>query len=266
VPVRGLLRACHPEPVATITVVGTLLAVAAGRRPVDVLTIGLAVLTSQLAIGWTNDWLDADRDRASGRQDKPIPLGQVSRRAVGLGGLVAAVANVPLSLLSGWVPGVWGIVGMLCGLAYDWPLKFTAASLLPYLVAFGALVAFVTGTHAWWLIGAGVLLGGGAHFVNVLPDLANDARTGVRGLPQRLGATGSWLAGGGLLLAATALLVFGPAGAPAPAGLAILAVALVALPGGWYLSRRLGPRAAFRSVMLVALADVLLLLVSGTVR
>jgi 4-hydroxybenzoate polyprenyltransferase len=178
--------------------------------------------------------------------------------------VVAAVANLPLSLLSGVVPGVFGIIGMLFGLAYDWPLKFTVASVVPYLLAFASLAAFTAGTQHWWLIVAAGLLGGGAHFLNVLPDLAADARTGVRGLPQRLGATGSWLAGGGLLLAATAVLVLGPAGRPGIPGLVILAVAVVALPGGWLLSRRFGARAAFRCVMLVALADVVLLLVSGT--
>src|SRR2546421_255165 len=120
------------------------------------------------------------------------------------------------------------------------------------------------GTPPWWMVLAGGLLGGGAHFVNVLPDIADDTRTGVRGLPQRLGPTGSWLAGGALLLAATAVLVFGPAGAPSWVGLGLLAVAVVTLPIGWYLSRRPGSRAPFRAVLIVALADVVLLLISGT--
>jgi protoheme IX farnesyltransferase len=264
VTVRGLIRACHPEPAAAVTTVGCLLTIAAGRRPVDTVTITLAVLGSQLAVGWTNDWLDARRDAEAGRRDKPVATGEVSRRAVGIAAVVAAVATVPLSLLSGPVPGVFGITGMLFGLLYDWPLKFTVASVVPYLLGFGSLAAFTAGTGEWWLITAAALLGGGAHFLNVLPDLDGDARTGVRGLPQRLGPTGSWLAGGGLLLAATATLVFGPGGRPSLAGLGILAVALVALPGGWLMARRFGARAAFRAVMLVALADVILLLVSGT--
>ena len=39
-----------------------------------------------------------------------------------------------------------------------------------------------------WVPVAGALLGVGAHLVNALPDLADDAATGVRGLPHRLGA------------------------------------------------------------------------------
>jgi 4-hydroxybenzoate polyprenyltransferase len=175
---------------------------------------------------------------------------------------------VPLALLSGPRAAGAATVGLVSGLSYDWPLKFTVLSPVPYVVSFGVLPAFVVlGKPAlppWWMIAAGALLGAGAHFVNVLPDLADDARTGVRGLPQRLGATGSWLAGGGLLLAATTVLVFAPPGAPSWAGLAILAAAAVALSSGWYLSRRPGSRAPFRAVLLVALADVVLLLISGT--
>jgi 4-hydroxybenzoate polyprenyltransferase len=197
-----------------------------------------------------------------------VAAGLVSRRAVTAAAVGSGLAVVPLGLLSGWRAAVVVTLALVSALAYDWPLKFTAWSPLPYLVSFGALPAFVVlgkpAVPPWWLVAAGSLLGGGAHFVNVLPDLADDARTGVRGLPQRLGATGSWLAGGGLLLAATAVLVFAPPGAPSWAGLAILAVAVVVLPVGGYLSRRPGSRAPFRAVLIVALADVVLLLISGT--
>ncbi len=156
----------------------------------------------------------------------------------------------------------------MSGVSYDWPLKSTVASPLPYMVSFAALPAFVVlgkpGTPPWWMVVAAGLLGGGAHFVNVLPDIADDTRTGVRGLPQRLGPTGSWLAGGVLLLGATAVLVFGPARTPSWFSFGLLAVAVAALPVGWYFSRRPGSRAPFRAVLVVALADVILLLISGT--
>jgi 4-hydroxybenzoate polyprenyltransferase len=262
--VRGLLRACHPEPTLAVTVVATLLAVLVGRHLPGVLAVAATVLASQLAVGWSNDWLDAGRDALVGRTDKPVASGQVSRRTVGIAAVLAGVGMVPLALLSGPVPAAVMVLGLLAGLAYNWPLKFTLASPVPYLVGFGCLVAFVTRTPPWWLVVAAALLGAGAHFVNVLPDLADDAATGVRGLPQRLGPTGSWIAGGGLLRAATVVLVFGRAGPPSPAGLVTLTLAVVLLPIGWYLSQRVGSRAAFRTVLLVALADVVLLLVSGT--
>ena len=144
---------------------------------------------------------------------------------------------------------------------------------MPYLVAFGLLPAFVVvalpGHPAppAWLVAAGALLGGGAHFANVLPDLADDAATGVRGLPHRLGAGWSQVAAAVLLLAATLTLVFGPAGPPSWAGIA------AARPPPW--SFRWGgtrpgaptgrPVAMFRAVIVVALIDVLLLIFSGRV-
>jgi 4-hydroxybenzoate polyprenyltransferase len=251
-----------------VTLVAALLAVVVGRGPGGVTAVAATVAASQLCIGWVNDWLDADRDARVGRPDKPVALGRISRRSVGVAGLVAGLAVVPLALLSGVPAAVAAAVGLVSALLYDWPLKFTVVSPLPYMVSFGVLPAFVVlgrpGTPPWWMVVAAGLLGGGAHFVNVLPDLHDDVRTGVRGLPQRLGPTGSWLVGGALLLAATAVLVFGPAGAPSWVGVGLLAVAVVTLPIGWYLSRRPGSRAPFRAVLIVALADVVLLLISGT--
>jgi len=118
-----------------------------------------------------------------------------------------------------------------------------------------------------WLVAAGALLGGGAHFANVLPDLEDDAATGVHGLPHRLGASGSTIAAAVLLLGATLTLVFGPDGPPSWAGWSAAAAAVVVLPLGWYAARRAQGRrvAMFRAVIVVALIDVLLLIFSGRV-
>jgi len=53
---------------------------------------------------WSNDWFDARRDAAAGRTDKPVPAGQVSRRAVGLAGLAALAVSVLLSFAIGAAP------------------------------------------------------------------------------------------------------------------------------------------------------------------
>jgi len=266
--VLWLLRSAHPEPAGAVVVVSALLAVVVGRTPWGVAQVAATMAASQLCVGWVNDWLDADRDAAVGRPDKPVALGKISRRAVGVAGLVAGLAVVPIAALAGVRAAVAATIGLVSGVSYDWPLKFTVASPLPYMLSFAALPAFVVfgkpGTPPWWMVLAAGLLGGGAHFVNVLPDIADDTRTGVRGLPHRLGPTGSWLAGGVLLLGATAVLVFGPARTPSWVSIGLLAVAVVALPVGWYFSRRPGSRAPFRAVLVVALADVVLLLISGT--
>jgi protoheme IX farnesyltransferase len=265
--VVGLLKACHPEPTVAVTVAAALLALATGRGPAGVLAVAAAVLASQLAVGWCNDAVDAVRDATVGRPDKPIVAGLVSRRTVAAAAGVAAVATVPLAWVSGARAGSVAVIGLTSALLYNWPLKATAASVLPYAVSFAALPAFVVlgvSRPPWWLIVAGALLGAGAHFANVLPDLADDARTGVRGLPHRIGARPSAVTAGGLLFAATAALAFGPPGPPSWAAISAFAGAAVVLAvGGYVAGHRPTSRAAFRSVLVVAVLDVVLLLSAG---
>ncbi|MER7891843.1 UbiA family prenyltransferase [Micromonospora sp. NPDC094482] len=274
--VLGLVKASHPEPAAAVTVVTGLLAAGVGHRSAGIAAVVATVLASQLATGWANDALDADRDIAVGRTDKPIPAGVVGRRTVARAAAVAALATPLLALTTTPAAAVWITVALVSALLYDWPLKSTPVSVLPYAVSFGALPAFIVlalpGAPAppVWLVAAGACLGAGAHFANVLPDLDDDARTGVRGLPHRIGPAGSRAAAAGLLLAATGILVFGPPGPPSGVGLVAVLVAVVVPPLGWYGGRaaaRAGrrPVAAFRAVMLVALIDVVLLVTSGRV-
>jgi len=269
----ALIRSSHPEPGLAVTVAMTLLAVGVGHRGWALPGIFLAVCATQLAVGWVNDWLDAARDRQAGRADKPIAAGAVARRTVGLSGLLSALAVPFLAAPFGLEPAVILTVATVVALLYDWPLKSTVFSVLPYLVAFGLLPAFIVTALPGhpappaWLVVAAALLGGGAHFANVLPDLDDDAATGVRGLPHRLGATGSTIAAAVLLLGATLTLVFGPAGPPSWAGWSATAAAVVVLPLGWYAARRAEGRrvAMFRAVIVVALIDVVLLIFSGRV-
>jgi 4-hydroxybenzoate polyprenyltransferase len=267
--VRGLVLATHLGPAVAVTLVATLLGVAAGVGPGRTTLLCVAVLAGQASIGWSNDWLDADRDRAVARADKPVVQGAVSPSLLRTLALVAAGLSVVLSLLLGVVPGLLLLLLVASGWAYNAGLKRTAASGLPYLVGFGALpagvVAAAPGTPAapWWLIGAGAALGGAAHLANVAPDLEDDLATGVRGLPHRLGPVVSAVLGAVLLGVATALLVFGPPRSPTVAGWIALGIAvpavLVAALAGTPQWRRL----AFPAVMLLTVLDVVLLLAGG---
>jgi 4-hydroxybenzoate polyprenyltransferase len=265
----ALARAGHLEPALAVTLVAVLLAVAAGVGPGRTALVGIAVLAGQAAIGWCNDWLDADRDRAVGRPDKPVVQGLVSTTLLRTATLVAAVLAVVLSLALGVVPGLLLLVLVASGLAYDAGLKRTALSPLPYLTGFGALpagvVAAAPGAPAapWWLVAAGAALGGAAHVANVAPDVADDLATGVRGLPHRVGPVPSAVTGALLLGTASLLLVLGPPGPPSTLGwlaavLAAPAVVVAALAG----SPR-ARRAAFPAVMLLTVLDVVLLLAGG---
>jgi 4-hydroxybenzoate polyprenyltransferase len=264
----ALAAACHPEPTVAVTAMATALAATTGRDAVGVLLVAAAVLTGQLSIGWLNDHLDADRDVLVARRDKPVATGAISREAVRAATVVAVVLCVPLSLASGLLAGVLHLVAVAAGWAYDLGVKATWASVVPYVVCFGLLPVFVvlgapgTPTPPWWLPVAGGLLGAGAHFANVLPDLDDDAATGVRGLPHRLGARVSRVVAAVLLLAASAVLAFG---VPVPPVLAAAAPVLAAavLAAGFVAGRRPGSRAPFRAVMVVALIDVALLVAAG---
>jgi protoheme IX farnesyltransferase len=253
--IRALALACHPEPTVAVTVVSAALAAGAGRNPA---LIAAAVLAGQLSVGWDNDAVDARRDVAAGRADKPVVSGHVTARTLRLASVSAFAVCVPLSLLTGPY-GVLHVVAVASAWSYNRPLKSTPLSVVPYLVSFALLVAFVVGELGpWWLLTAGALLGAGAHFANALPDLADDLATGVRGLPHRLGRAGSTAAASLLLLAASLCLALGPPGGVRWFGGAALAVAVLALGAGVLL----GGRAPFRAVLVVAVIDVALLLAS----
>jgi len=226
--------------------------------------ITVAVLTGQLSVGWSNDWFDAARDRMAQRQDKPVAQGALSLRVVAVGALLAGCATVPLSLLAGRI-GWLHIAAVGSAWLYNWPLKATPLSVVPYLVSFGLLAQFVVGWPApWWLLLAAAALGGGAHFANVLGDLEADAVGGVRGLPHRLGGTGSRIATILLLATATGILVWGPPGPPSWFALGVLMATGCVLAVGLVRTCSTGSPALFRAVMVIALLDVLLLVITNT--
>ncbi|UOX99896.1 UbiA family prenyltransferase [Blastococcus sp. PRF04-17] len=266
---QAMALATHLGPTVAVTVVATLLGVAAGLPAHRAALLCAAVLAGQASIGWSNDWLDADRDRAVDRADKPVVRGAVTPSRLRAAAVVAVVLAVCLSLLLGLVPGVLLLVLVASGWAYNAGLKRTALSAVPYVTGFGALPAGVVSAAPgapvapWWLVAAGGALGAAAHFANVAPDLEDDLATGVRGLPHRLGARPSAVLCALLLGAASVLLVTGPEGSPSAAGwlvlaLAVPAVVIAALAGS---ARFRG--VAFPAILLLVVADVVLLLVGG---
>lgn len=262
--VVALGAASHPGPTIAVTTMALLLAVGRGAGPASALVVLGAVLTGQLSIGWSNDLIDAHRDRQVGRLDKPVASGAVPEALVRAACAAAVLATVPLSLATGLVGGALHLLGVAAGWAYNLGVKSTAWSWAPYAVAFGVLPVYVFLAASpdepvpWWLPVAGALLGVGAHLVNVLPDLDDDVATGVRGLPHRLGA--HWtprLAAVALAGASVVLLL----GAHVPVALAVpgLVVVLGAAGTAWLAKGR----TPFRAAIIIALLDVVLLVASG---
>ncbi len=252
-----------------VTGFATALALSAGRGTGAIL-VAAAVLCGQLSVGWSNDYIDRARDRTAARMDKPIVAGSVSARLVWRCALVAAAACVPLSMLSGWRAGLVHLGAVAMAWMYNLSLKNTAASVVPYALAFGALPIFVSlglSGHPLppgWAITAAALLGAGAHFVNTLPDLGDDALTGVRGLPHRLGPRLSLIGGTVLMASATATLAVFPRGRLGPLGTALIVGAFAAI-GGVIVSALSGhPRAAWSLTLCAAGLTVAVYLANGT--
>jgi len=263
-PVRGLIAACHPLPCLAVTVFAGCWAAASGRAPGVVLLVMAAVLLGQLSVGWSNDWVDAGRDVAARRTDKPIAAGLVGRRAVGIGAASAAAACVLASFAIGWVAGAVHVLAVASAWAYNLGLKSTAVSPLPYALSFGLLpgVATWAGADPGWprpgvTLGA-ALLGVAAHFANTVPDVEADAVTGVRGLPQRLGPRRSLQVMAWVVAAAAASLFLarqagdGRGSTGTVALVALLAGALLAI-GVALVGERAGARAFQLTLVAVAL-------------
>lgn len=264
----SLLGATHPGPTVVVTAVAGLLAAALGLDLLGVLLVVGVVLTNQLSIGLSNDGIDHERDTAAERGDKPVALGGIGPRAV----LVAAVVTGTVSLLLATAGGPGMLLADLAllgaGWVYNLGLKATPLSLATYLVGFAALPVIPASAlpgspfPAGWAVLASALLGGAAHFANVLPDLEEDARAGVRGLPQRLGRLVSTLVTLLLVLGASTSVILG-AGASPP--LLVGMVLVVALLGGVIVAvvRRPRSRMPFTFVMLAALVTVAMLVTAG---
>jgi len=267
--VAALARACHPGPTVAVTAFAAAVAAGAGATPARTVMVAAAVLAGQLSVGWSNDWLDAARDLAVGRRDKPVVTGRLSPATLRVAAGAALAACVVLSFALGWRAAGVHLVAVAGAWSYNLGLKATAWSWVPYLMSFGLLpgvATFALPNHVpppWWVVLAGALLGVGAHLANALPDLEDDAATGVRGLPHRLGRAMSSVGAAVVLLGGTLAVVIGPPGAPSAgawlgAGLAAFVAAVGVVAG---VSRRTS-RLPFACAITVAAIDVTLLVVA----
>ncbi len=266
-----LLVACHPEPTALVTLLTSLLALAAGRGW-GTLWLAAAVAAGQLSVGWSNDYLDREFDRAAGRTDKPLagsapPLSPTAVRAAAL---LALGACVPLSLAVGIGFAAAHLAAVGCAMAYNAGLKARPLSIAPYALAFGLLpiaVALGLPRPNWppaWAVAAAVLVGAGGHFTQALPDIPADRLLGLRGLPQLIGQRGSGTAAAALLLAANLVVALAAEAAAAPLALLHAALAVALTAGILVATLRDRAHLAFRLTLASAAVAVLAFLASGS--
>jgi 4-hydroxybenzoate polyprenyltransferase len=159
--------------------------------------IAFTVATGQLVVGWSNDLYDYKDDLAHKRTKKPLVSGLITPQYLTkwLRFMVpfSFFANLfgPLGIEGGLVY----MLGVACGVAYNFYFKFSALSPLPYAIAFAALPSSIAIskeiTPPLWMLLGGALFGMAAHFINVIKDMEEDHLSGIQGLPQRLGTKSS---------------------------------------------------------------------------
>lgn len=268
--IRALALSCHPMPSLAVTAISAGLAAMAGLPLGRGALVTGAVLAGQLSIGWSNDYLDAERDGAVHRSDKPVASGKVRPRVVGFMAVAALLLTSTLSVALGWRGGVALMATVCAAWAYNLGVKATVLSWLPYAFAFFLAPAVVTLsaiTPRWppgWLMAAGALLGTAAHLANVLPDFSDDAATGVRGLPHMMGARATALTAAALLLSASVVILFGPAVQPDAWNWGLFTVTVLIASASVRLAYRAPlSRLFFGAIILIAALDVASLVLSG---
>lgn len=256
----ALWRSSHPGPSVVVTLVALTLGIAAGLEPWRIAVLALAILLGQLSVGISNDAIDAPRDRVTARADKPLARGDASLRAAWVTASACVVLALVLSFVLSPQMAAAHLVALASAWAYNAGLKSTPISVLPFIVSFGLLPSLVTlsagqpAVAAPWAWVAGAALGVAIHLTNVLPDLDDDARTGVRGLPHRLGRRVSAVLAAIALVVGAVAVLFGPdAGITAFGAVAFAGVVLIATAGLVLALVRPPGRGVFRLVMLASL-------------
>jgi 4-hydroxybenzoate polyprenyltransferase len=262
----ALVRATHPIPASSVTVIVGALMVARDASSAALAWGAASTAAGQASVGWSNDYLDRRRDAAAGRREKPLVAGTVPPRLVFIAAIIAFGCSVALAVPLGGAESAVMAAAVSSAWAYNAGLKGTVFSWVPYAVSFGLLPVFVWlatpdgGAPPLWIAAGASLLGVAGHVMNVLPDLERDVGTGYRGLPHRLGSRGSLVLACLVLAAMLGVVLFairiwnepsfGQVTAAAAAAVLIVAVAWSGLRG----RRQLGfllTIAAAAAIMLV---------------
>ncbi len=207
----GMAKATHFGPTVLVVTISFCLAISQ-LSFLNSLEIALAILAGQCVVGWTNDLIDQPRDSAAGRSKKPLVCQSVLPRQLHIGIAIALATAVVLSFLGplGIKGGLLHMLGLASATLYNFGLKSTWISPLPYAISFGAMpwaIYSVVGSNppAWLYIDF-TLVSVAFHFLNVIKDLEWDRTQSVLGLPQRIGKRASIVVAVGLLMASLLVL------------------------------------------------------------
>ena len=201
----GYIKATHFGPTLLVCAAAFFLAFSQFTLG-NSLEITLAIFCGQCTVGWSNELIDQESDRLANRMNKPLvamiihatTLRNLTFLSLGLALLLSLVG--PLGLIG----SAFHILGIGSAMAYNFGIKRTAFSFLPYLISFGAMPwAIYKGngkSPPLWLYSAFALFTIAFHFLNVIKDMDNDREQAIFGLPQRLGTKISAIIAGALFL------------------------------------------------------------------
>ena len=193
--VRALIIASHPGPSLAITAMATLLAAEAAPHGIGPVLTAPAMLAGP-AVGRL---VQRRLRRAPRRRGGPDGQADRRRRDQRAGGV-----DRGLRLAAGRARDGAGHQRAYRCSSWSWSSAprgrtTSASSRRPgpgscTWLGFGPIPAYAASTlpghpaPRWSVTAAAALVGLGAHFANVLPDLAGDQATGVKGLPQQVAA------------------------------------------------------------------------------
>ena len=207
------LRAAHFGPTVIVTATTFLLALSQYTL-IDALRVAIAIFAGQLVVGWSNDLIDAPLDIAAQRTKKPIVGKEIDIDQLRKSIVFALFAALLISLISplGLIGTLIHFLGLLSATLYNFKLKSTILSPLPFMISFGALpwaIYLPTGNQPpLWLFIDFMLISVAFHFFNVLKDFQWDINQGVLGLPQRLGRKASLVISISFVISAILVLIF----------------------------------------------------------
>jgi 4-hydroxybenzoate polyprenyltransferase len=207
------LRAAHFGPTVIVTVTTFLLSLSQYSL-INSIRVAIAIFAGQLVVGWSNDFIDAPLDIAAQRTKKPIVNKEINPEQLKKSIFGALFVALILSLFSplGLTGTLIHFLGILSATIYNFKLKPTILSPLPYIISFGLLpwaIYLPAGNQPpLWLFIDFMLIAVAFHFFNVLKDFQWDINQGVLGLPQRLGRNASLVISISLVVSAVFVLIF----------------------------------------------------------
>ena len=185
----------HPFPVTMAVTFAAILAVATTRDALEPLRFVRAIAAlffSQVVVGTSNDYRDRGLD-AQGQSWKPLVRGAVTPNEARVQIVVAFALMLAFAISLGPLALILVLLGTFAGLLYNFWLRATPFSWLPYVLGFIVLLIYVwvaverVDARQLALVPIGIPLLLAVHLAQTVPDIETDVVVGARGFAVALG-------------------------------------------------------------------------------